>query len=294
MESEVNKGTLIEVVLPLETRSPREVENLENEFYDYDLNGKKILVVDDDQIGIKLIRLLLETKGAQVESYLGGLYFSKDFMCDHDFDLAILDIQMPEVSGIEVLSMLRENPRYQNLPILAITANVFADEKSKLTNVGFNGIILKPFKEDHFIKRIAEQLDLEPVQMELDTEIKVGQNPENETSYDLTDLEKFCMGDEEMLIEVLGDIVDTTKTDLQKLEIAKKEEDFSSIREITHQLSSRLRQIKMKAGELAKEIEVSIKNGKPEGVKENLDILTKEIQVSLEVLEKDFDLSQKA
>lgn len=294
VESEEKKGTCIEVVLPLETTSPREVENMENELHDYDLSGIKILVVDDDQIGIKLIRLLLETKGAQVESYPGGLYFSKDFMYDHDFDLAILDIQMPEVSGIEVLSMLRENPRYQNLPILAITANVFADEKSKLTNVGFNGIILKPFKEDHFIKRVAEQLDLEPVKMALETADQHDFHQENKTSYDLTDLEKFCMGDEEMLIEVLGDIVDTTKTDLQKLEIAKKEEDFSSIREITHQLSSRLRQIKMKAGELAKEIEVSIKDGKTEGVKENLGMLAKEIKVSLEVLEKDFDLSQKA
>lgn len=293
VQSEANYGTSIQVILPVETTVPQ-VSNSEVETHgDYDLSGLTILVVDDDQIGIKLIRLLLESKGANVRSYPGGLYFSSDFKYDIDFDLAILDIQMPEVSGIEVLTLLRDKPRYARLPILAITANVFADEKNRLRNVGFDGLILKPFKETQFIGKIAEVLNLE-VSVTGEAASKGLAQKNVSVAYDLEDLKKFCMGDEEMLLEVMGDIIETTKIDLKKLETSIGKEDVATMREVTHQLSSRLRQIKLKVGDKAKEIEVRIKEGQTEGIVEEVQELIFEISESLDVLEADFNLSQKA
>src|SRR5690606_27188505 len=77
-----------------------------------------------------------------------------------DFDLALLDIQMPEDSGYDALQLLRKKKEYQDLPAFAITANVFAKEKEKLEEVGFDGLILKPFKKKELLVQIAKVMKL--------------------------------------------------------------------------------------------------------------------------------------
>jgi signal transduction histidine kinase/DNA-binding response OmpR family regulator len=293
VKSEVDKGTIIEILIPMETTEPLKKALLEEDFKNYDISGLRFLVVDDDKIGLKLIRLLLEAKGAKVETYQGGLQFKDEFKYENEYDLVILDIQMPEVSGIDVLKMLRGHQKYTQLQAVAVTANVFADEKNKLKDSGFNGLILKPFKEYQFVQKIGEILNLsiiESSKISLDYQ----EEKHNAIAYDLEDLKKFCMGDEEMLQEVIVDIVQTTRSDLTKLSEALSSNDFKVMREITHQLSSRLRQIKLTVGDKAKDIEVKLKNGKTEGIKSSVEDLIIEITASMEVLENDFEISQKA
>jgi signal transduction histidine kinase/CheY-like chemotaxis protein/HPt (histidine-containing phosphotransfer) domain-containing protein len=291
--SEVGGGTIIKVELPVSLTEIGITASDEVIGFGYSFKDKKILVVDDDAVGLKLIKLLLESRGAKVLDYFGGLNFKQVYK-QEDFDLAILDIQMPEISGLEVLNMLRAIPHNAKKPVMAMTANVFADEKNALTQAGFDALLLKPFNERQLTNKIGELLSLSQTKLEqhkIMPEI-LGNKPD--PIYDLSDLKKFCMGDEEMLQEVLGDIVRTTETNLEELTTAISLQDYSKVREITHQLSSRLGQIKIDAGTKAKDIEVKIKNGKNDGIETQVADLIDQTNLALNKIKSDQQLTIKS
>lgn len=285
VESEVGKGTKISLEIPTQFVEPSLNTVQQDNVFTYSLKSLNILVVDDDSIGLKFIRLLLESHGANVFSHLGGVDFRDNFK-NPRLDLAILDIQMPEVSGYKVMEMLREIPGHHQLPTLAMTANVFVKEKNKLLEEGFDDLLLKPFTESQILKKIGFLLRLSKIpvqQMEK-------QENQDVSLYHLGDLKKFCMGDEDLLLEVMTDLVSSTAADLRELEVAMGAKNYSQIREITHQLSSRLGQVKVASGHQAREIELSIKNNKLESVDENLNHFISETRIFLELVSQDLNL----
>lgn len=290
VESEEGEGTVIRVELPIEMTAVGLTDFDKSVNLSYSLEGKKVLVVDDDAVGLKLIKLLLESKGAKVVDYLGGLNFRSQYR-NSEYDLAVLDIQMPEVSGLEVLGILKSNPDNAVKPVIAMTANVFADEKNALTKAGFDAILLKPFNEKSLITTIGELLMIVPVPSGPITNGIGATQKDTEKMYDLTDLKKFCMGDEEMLHEVLSDIFNTTGTNLEDLENAVKNNDYGKVRDITHQLSSRLGQLRIRAGAKAKNIEVAIKNGKSSGLEDEISNLIEETSIAIQKIKSDFQLT---
>ncbi|MCH7415040.1 ATP-binding protein [Belliella sp. R4-6] len=287
VESELQKGTRIEILLPVQFEEASEIEMLEESTHKYSLEGIKILVVDDDKIGLKLIKLILEGNGAEVLVYNGGVEFRDNYK-SWPFDLAFIDIQMPEVSGVQVLDLIKNRFKINDSKILAMTANVFANEQKEIINSGFDAILLKPFDEDKIIDRVGEILKLKKV---LKKNTQQNSKTESTVTIDLTDLKRFCMGDEELLSEVISDYLESTAKDITNLKSACQSEDYAQIREITHQLSSRLGQIKADASGRAKDIEVAIKDGNVENVIEKVEELIPQIQKVLAKLEESLETS---
>mgnify|MGYP001627221080 CR=1 FL=1 len=283
VESKENQGTKVRIELPISSVAPNELVDDESKVIEFSMQGLKVLVVDDDPINLKLIQLLLESKGSRVAAYQGGAAFKASFPSEY-FDLVLLDIQMPQVSGIEVLGMLRANDLYADIPVVAMTANVFANERNALMEAGFDTVLLKPFNEEGLVSLIGELLGLRPIKR------NTPHTPQSQElkKYDLTDLKGFCMGDEELLSEIVSDLIETTGFNLEELSTAVTESDFAKIREITHQLSSRMAQIKVSEGAKAKEIEVLIKEGQLEKVLDKTNLLIQNLQVVLAGLKADF------
>lgn len=284
-QSTEGQGTVFEVNIPVALSEGISVSSNQHIEVLPSLEGLYLLLVDDDPVGLKLLKMLLEGKGAKVTSYCGGVDFRENFR-EEDFDLGILDIQMPEVSGFDVLNLIKGRARYAELPVIAMTANVFAGEEESLRDKGFQALILKPFKEEIVISKIGSLL-------KADFELVSKSNPHRQVSepYEVSDLKKFCMGDEEMLTEVIADIVMVTSQNLMDLEAALVKNDLSKIMEITHQLGSRLSQIRAEEGMLARSIETSIKEDKPETVHKDvlrlLDLTTR----LMERLKEDFNVT---
>lgn len=255
------------------------------------MEGLRVLLVDDDPLGLQLAGLLLKGLGAEVISFLGGIEFEKNFK-EEDFDLALVDIQMPEIDGYQVLASLKRWEKYSQIPILAITANVFAKEKEDLLKEGFDQIILKPFTEAELIGKITASLRpaVRKVPLPLvDSPDTPAAGLGGTTSrYDLSEIKKFCMGDEELFKDILEGFYTQTGLDLIRINKASDEKDYQKVQAIAHQLSSRLGQLKFKERRIAKTIESKLKMGKTDGIRELVWELTEKINVLLEDLAERF------
>ncbi|RZS96278.1 hybrid sensor histidine kinase/response regulator [Cecembia calidifontis] len=283
-DSAEGKGTVFEVKIPVGLSEAVSAGSIQQIAVLPSLKGLNVLLVDDDPVGLKLLKMLLEANGAKITSYCGGIDFRENFK-EEDFDLGILDIQMPEVSGYDVLHMIKGRVKYAELPVIAMTANVFAGEEESLKSRGFQALILKPFGEEAVLSKIGTLLKAQP---ELVNQSVMGHRVVG--NYDISDLEKFCMGDEEMLTEVLTDIISVTSQNLVDLEAAITKNDLNKIMEITHQLGSRLSQIKADEGVLARSIETAIKENRTDMIREDVDKLLAMSHKLIETLREDFNV----
>ncbi|MEP0711540.1 MAG: ATP-binding protein, partial [Algoriphagus sp.] len=261
-----HQGTEMLVKLPMVTTPSQRVAFNPEEIQSLDLSGLKILLVDDDKVGIRYLETILSYFGASIIAYPGGINFRDEFE-EMEFDLAILDIQMPEFSGFDVVKKLRSIDKYQEIPILAMTANVFVEERDKLIESGFTEIIFKPFQERVLIECLGKFF---PNHVMKDEQLSDKTGESDTALFQLKDLARFCMGDEMLLQDIVRELIVETQKDLKKINSARKRNDFDEILEICHQLGSRLGQIKSSAGYTARKVENSLKIGNKNGLSETL------------------------
>lgn len=112
-----------------------------------DLTGVHVLLAEDNNINLLIATKALEHEGAQVTAARDGVEaLSK--VSEGDFDIIILDIQMPNMDGCEAIQRIRELPDKQHIPAIALTANVLTDEVKRYKEIGFNGYMPKPFERE--------------------------------------------------------------------------------------------------------------------------------------------------
>ncbi len=114
------------------------------------------LIIDDDPINRRLASALFAKMGwqvADVSSGPAGLAWLDSHPCP---DLILLDISMPEMSGIEVCQHLRQQKTYRNLVIIAYTAHAMPHERARFIEFGFTDILIKPITQ-HMLRDMVHQ-----------------------------------------------------------------------------------------------------------------------------------------
>ncbi|WP_423185555.1 response regulator [Alishewanella sp. d11] len=118
------------------------------------VSSKNLLVVDDNETNQAFVRVLLQHKAINLHSALSGQEVL--MRCQQQqFDLILLDISLPDISGIEVARQLRTLPAYQATPILAFTAHALPAEIAEFKCAGMDDILLKPLDPDKFETLLA-------------------------------------------------------------------------------------------------------------------------------------------
>jgi CheY-like chemotaxis protein len=112
------------------------------------LNGKKILVVDDDMRNVFALRRLLSEKGLEVSVARSGAKALELLETQPLVDLVLMDIMMPEMDGYEAMKRIRAQARFQDLPIIALTAKAMQEDRAKCIAAGANEYISKPLDAD--------------------------------------------------------------------------------------------------------------------------------------------------
>jgi CheY-like chemotaxis protein len=118
---------------------------------------KRILIADDKATSRELLRTVLERLGYAVSEAADGGEAVQRARAETP-DLILLDLQMPILSGYEVLSELREDPRFATLPILAITASAMPGDSERALAAGFTGYLTKPVALAHLRDEIQRLL----------------------------------------------------------------------------------------------------------------------------------------
>ncbi|AWB66922.1 hypothetical protein C2869_10955 [Saccharobesus litoralis] len=143
VNSEINKGTKIEVCLPLPTAS-LECETTTNTTKQIpDLTGRKILLAEDNEINQIIFVSMMAKTHADIQVAANGLQ-AISLVEEFAPELIFMDIQMPEMDGLEACERIRE--QHPNLPIIALTANVIEQDIKKYKERGFNGHVGKPIE----------------------------------------------------------------------------------------------------------------------------------------------------
>lgn len=117
----------------------------------------KILVIEDDEMNLKLVKILLQKEGYEVFAITNAEDGLKKVLED-DFDLILMDIQLPRMDGLTLTRIIKENPLKRNIPIVALTAFAMKGDKEKAIESGCNGYIEKPIDTQKFILQVRKFL----------------------------------------------------------------------------------------------------------------------------------------
>jgi len=115
------------------------------------LDGIRVLVAEDNPVNLSIARRFLTKWGIQVESATNGREAVEVFRKSH-FDLALIDLEMPEMDGATALKEIRK--LNANIPIVAFTAAVYDNMQADLLEKGFNDFIHKPFRPEDLHSKI--------------------------------------------------------------------------------------------------------------------------------------------
>ena len=120
--------------------------------------GQRILLVDDEPINLEVSYFFLDSVGLHVETAENGQEALEKAQSGN-FALVLMDMQMPVLDGLEATRRIRELPGWKWVPILAMTANAFAEDKLRCIDAGMNDHIIKPFDPELFFATILRWLD---------------------------------------------------------------------------------------------------------------------------------------
>lgn len=167
VESTLGQGSVFTVELELLLQDPDRVENFlaeENLEAVSDCTGKRVLLAEDNDINREIASVLLQECKATVEEAVDGKQALDCFVKSQPgyYDVILMDIMMPVMNGYEAARAIRESghPQARTIPIIAMTANAFAEDVKAARDAGMNAHIAKPVDIDMLYRTLAEVMDL--------------------------------------------------------------------------------------------------------------------------------------
>ena len=119
--------------------------------------AKTVLIVEDNELNMKLFHDLLEAHGYGTVGTRNGIE-ALDLARKHRPDLIIMDIQLPEVSGLEVTKWLKEDEELRSIPVIAITAFAMKGDEERIRSGGCEAYISKPISVAQFLETVKKFL----------------------------------------------------------------------------------------------------------------------------------------
>ena len=125
----------------------------------YDMHRKKmVMIVEDNDLNLKLFRDLLDSHGYATVHTRDG-FQALDLARQNHPDLILMDIQLPEVSGIEITGWLKADDELKKIPIIAVTAFAMRGDEEKIRAAGCDDYLSKPIAVHQFIATVKKYLE---------------------------------------------------------------------------------------------------------------------------------------
>ncbi len=155
--STYGKGSTFYFSLPLVFISQKESRKKETKQRVYEALDLKVLVADDMAINQLVVGQILQKWGVEVDLVSSGQE-ALSLLDKHEYDLVLMDMQMPEMSGCDATRIIRTDSRFQavkDIPVIAFTANAFENSKREVYEAGMNGFVTKPVNPIHLYETLS-------------------------------------------------------------------------------------------------------------------------------------------
>lgn len=258
IDSDLGEGTKVTFEIPYtiptgtpESKEPQHAEVVTS------IGHLKFLIVDDEEYNRNLLATILKKHNANFDLAEDGKE-AIELASKNNYDVIFMDARMPKMNGIEATKEIR-NTNTTNVKIIAITAAIEVADKQNYQNVGMNGIVVKPFKEDQLLLEIQRVTNNEDFII----------NPETESDHLITEdhinfsnLKELSNGDQIFYIDMLQTFVQSTESGLQKIHEAFDKGELLSIADQAHKISAPCKHLKAeKLYQQLKKLESSTRMG---------------------------------
>jgi two-component system sensor histidine kinase BarA len=203
------------------------------------LGEYNILVVDDNDINLKLISTLMRDNGATVTEASDGLSAISHTL-KQDFDLILMDIHMPKMKGTKAAEVIRHNEAgSKHTPIIALTADVVPATRNQIKESGMDGYLLKPIDERQMWSVIKNIFDRQQPLAYYETE--TGENSGQVNRYELQVIDKKKLlditgGDKKLAMEMLNQLCSELPQQLEEIQQFIQHKDWQNLKEIAHKI----------------------------------------------------------
>ncbi len=307
VKSEYGKGSVFGAVLTQEIINSAPVGDFSERYNEFvvqkkgesettDLHGVSILVVDDVEMNIQVVKGMLKRTRADVDPAHNGRECLEKIAEKH-YDIIFLDHMMPEMDGIETFERMKKlEHKNKNTPVIILTANAVVGAKEMYLENGFVDYLSKPILRDELIEMIIKHLPKEPVTgnaadlnaAEMDITDTSGDNSDLAERFPMLDTKvgmRYCMDDAEFYIEMIETYLRGDKR--QVIENAYETEIWNDYETYVHALKSTSLNIgAVSLSEHAKALEYAAKNGDYGYIKENHGSVFEEYSELLSALQK--------
>ena len=163
VESKKGEGSTFVVVLPMELTDESKVQKRDMGVGSHDLTNVKVLMAEDNDLNAEIAMIQLEELGIRITRAADGKEAVRIFAENPagTFDIILMDIMMPEMNGFEATAAIRslpDRPDAMAIPIIAMTANAFAEDVQASLDAGMNGHLSKPIVIDEVVKAISRNI----------------------------------------------------------------------------------------------------------------------------------------
>jgi CheY-like chemotaxis protein len=154
VESEVGQGSRFHVTLRFEAASEALPLTRMGDWMTTGQRGRRrILVAEDNLVNQKVVTAILAKRGYEIEIVANGVS-AIEKLAQAPFDLVLMDIHMPLMDGLEAVKKIRANPKWRNLPVLALTGDGLPANREKCLLAGMTGLIVKPMRPSVLVQTI--------------------------------------------------------------------------------------------------------------------------------------------
>ncbi len=250
LKSKLGTGTVFYFDLSLE-RGAKNTDSIENEVNRSSITPQQdfdILVVDDNEVNLLVAEKYLKGWGGRVDKATGGKDALKMIRQKH-FDMVLLDIQMPDLDGLEVTRRIRnmKDKPFHSIPIIAISAAVLKHQKDEAMEAGVDAYVTKPFDPDDLRATISKYLKTE---MNREPKSVSLEGPKEDTAdsakeHMIEAIEFYSEGEEEFRNEFIRTLVNGLEEFNEKSREHIKERDLDSFRQMHHKIKSNLKILKL-------------------------------------------------
>ncbi len=275
---------------PATTRKRKHPMKIRTALYKKSLKGMKVLLAEDNQTNQEITVALLEEVGVKADIAASGKE-AVNAVSRKQYDVVLMDVQMPEMDGYEATRVIRENNPPDVLPIIAMTANAMRGDKEKCLEAGMNRYIPKPVNQGILYRTLhafagdrQDDLDIETLRQEAAQAPESVRRPDAPScpdipGVDVNDALRRLGVDYKSYINILSGFLGRNRDIIDQFKTACSVNDMETLRRLAHSLKGSAQNIGAdKIGESASVIERMAEESRIE----SLEILLDEIESQLE------------